>query len=254
MHLASQADPPGLRAPLALEPVVPDEVVEVFRDRCGAARVLGLCLPPSGLRTFAAAWVYFRWADDVVDAPGRDPVEVRRFVVDQAALLAGSRDAVRLEEEALVACLADPVRGEAMRRACGRMLAALRFDAHRPARSPASDLEAQLARIGDAYATALWACAHEGPPPTDVPAAACALARAATAAHQVRDLELDLELGYDNVPEGEERGPAWVTARRAEVDARFARWLPELRGLSWRPRWAFRLLAWKYRITLWRAA
>ncbi|MCB9688727.1 MAG: hypothetical protein H6738_18775 [Alphaproteobacteria bacterium] len=233
---------------------MPDVVVGAFHERCSAAPVLRWCLPEDGLRTFAAAWVYFRWADDLVDAPDRDPAEVRRFVADQAALLAGARDAARLEEEALVACLADPVRGPAMRTACARMLEALRFDAHRPPRSLAPELEAQIARIGDAYATALWACAHEGRAPTDVPAAACALARAATAAHQVRDLHLDLRLGYDNVPEGEERGPTWVAARKVEVDARFARWLPGLRGLSWRPRWAFRLLAWKYRVALWRAA
>jgi hypothetical protein len=232
-------------------PEVSGAVVTRFRAGCGAAPVLAWCLPADGFRTFAAAWVYFRWADDVVDAPGRDPAEVRRFVASQAGLLAGLRPAAGEEEGALLACLGDPRRGSAMARACGRMLEALRFDAHRPPRLPEAELEAQIARIGEAYATALWACADG---PSEPSPAACALARAATAAHQVRDLRVDLELGYDNVPEGSERGPAWVAARAVEVDGRFARWLPGLRGLAPRVAWAFRLLAWRYRLTLWLAA
>jgi hypothetical protein len=236
--------PPAGRAPAAVR--------AAFRSGSSAALPLRLVCAAGAYDAFAATWWYFRWADDVVDAPGRDPENVRRFVASQRVLLANVRDPAGPEEAAVARALAHPKYGPGLWCAADLMLRALEFDAWRgPEPLPAAEIEAQIARIGDGFALALWTCLGASGEPTE---AARELARAATAAHQLRDLREDLALGYCNVPE--EALPnglvaddvsAWAARRKAEVDARFSRALAGLSGVPWRARFVFTLLAWRYR-------
>jgi len=165
------------------------------RNRPAWALVRTLCTP-GGYRQFCLVYAYFRWADDVVDAPHRVPVVIQAFVASQEQLIRGERPAVGLPEHALALALRES--GGEIGPLVGRMWEALDFDAHRgPGPVPAEQIDAQIHRIGDAYLEALWRCSGApGPVPTGV----LPLSRAATAAHMVRDLFLDLELGYCNLP------------------------------------------------------
>jgi phytoene/squalene synthetase len=218
-----------------------------FRAGSSTAWPLWLVCPADAYDAFASAWAYFRWADDVVDAPLRVQAEVVRFVADQQALLAGARRARNAPEAALEAALAHPVHGPALACAARGMMGALAWDASRGSevRSRA-ELDAQIGRIGDAYALALWTCLGEA---GEASWAARELARAATAAHQIRDLHEDLRLGYCNVPaEALDDGiPAWAGRRATELDARFAAGLRGLAGVGWRARFVFVSLGWRYR-------
>lgn len=223
-----------------------------FRSGSSAALPLWLVCAAGAYDAFAATWWYFRWADDVVDAPGRDAEVVRHFVASQRVLLANVRDPASPEEAAVARALAHPRYGPGLWCAADLMLRALELDAWRgPEPLPAAEIEAQIARIGDAFAIALWTCLGAPGEPTE---AARELARAATAAHQLRDLREDFALGYCNVPAEalpnglrEDDLSAWATRRVAEVDARFARALAGLSGVPWRARFVFTLLAWRYR-------
>lgn len=199
-----------------------------------------------GWRAYVEVYAYFRWADDRVDAPGRDPRAVQAFVADQARLWRGERDATELPEVALVRALD---RYPALSGAVHRMGEALTFDAHRDARPlPARDLDAQVERVGDAYLAALWACGGEsGPPPEGL----SGLSRAATRAHLLRDRELDEALGYVNRPPGPDGAPipvaAWTAALVARARAEAATGHAALRRVPWgRTRVLLGLWAWRY--------
>ncbi|MDP2307788.1 MAG: hypothetical protein Q8P18_17315 [Pseudomonadota bacterium] len=193
---------------------------------------------------------YFRWADDIVDAPGRDPALVAEFVVSQRALVAGERAPAALPEAALRLALADA----ALLPIVMGMWEALAFDAARgTAPLPNDVLDRQVAHVGDAYLAAMWLCSGAaGAPPPGL----AALSRAATLTHVLRDLEVDLALGYVNLPPGVSATDggavaAWVLARCEDAEARFAegaRILPVVR--PWRTRWLVGLFAWRYRRVL----
>ncbi len=197
--------------------------------------------PRAGFRAFANVYGYFRWADDIVDAPGRDPARVRGFVVSQLALVHGERPAAELPEAALLAGLAA---APALRPAVDRMWEALAFDAHRgPDVLADTELDAQVARVGDAWIDALWWCAGAGTPPPGAREAA----RAATLVHVLRDRDVDRALGYRNGPDD----PAWAAAGAAEAERRFVVGEAAIRGAgTWRARLLVRALVWKYRRTL----
>lgn len=193
------------------------------------ALALASACPPRGILLATAVYGYFRWADDTVDAPGRDALAVQRFMERQTGLIQGSVAPEHLAERALRWALADPGKGPRLLSSVQRMTEALRYDAHRgPGPIPAEDLQLQVERIGDAFVGAIWVCSGaEGTPSP----AALQLARAATATHMLRDREEDAELGYHNLPMerfGEHpplAGPdldAWLGQRAAEVEAWFA--------------------------------
>lgn len=218
--------------------------------------VVWACAPRRGLEAFVRLYAYFRWADDIVDAPGRDPAEVARFVAGQAALRAGERPAAGPAEAALVEALAAEPR---LRAAADTMAAALAFDARRTSESLApADAEAQVVRVGDAFLGALWVCLGEpGAPPPEL----ARLARGATRAHLLRDREVDEALGYVNRPAGPDGRPvpvaAWAAATAAAARADFAAGRAALSGVGrWRTRLVLRLWAWRYasRLAAWAAA
>lgn len=231
------------------------DAIDAFERGSSAARLLRLACPADTYAAFAATWAYFRWADDTVDVPGRDAAAAAAFVADQRALLTGARAPARPEEVAWQHALAHPTAGEALRAASLGMLDALAWDATRAATPPPrAEIDAQIARIGDAYVRAVWACT--GAPGEPVPAA-FALARAATAAHHVRDRHEDLALGYCNAAADDLAGPvgpaaldAWAARRRGEIDADFARALGGLAGVPWRTRLVLVALGWRYRLGL----
>jgi len=222
-----------------------------------------------GARCFMRVYSYFRWADDVVDAPGRDAGAVRAFARDQRAwveaALAGAAAPEGLPQAALYEVIqrhrGDPLLASSLR----TMWAALDFDARRGgAPITREDLEAQIRRVGDAFTDALLFAAGAGPAPEGLRA----LARAATAVHHLRDLELDLALGYLNVPAEDARrfgfspwsftaaeATPYVRARREGVRADFRRGGAALGGLrGWRARLLFRAFAWRYARALERLA
>ncbi len=205
-----------------------------------------------GLATFEALYAYFRWADDVVDAPDRREADVRAFVARQVRIVAGQEPAESPGEQAIVAVLAGND-GDRLRPVVEGMLAALHFDAHRGPRpiSPV-ELERQVERVGDAFVTALWVCAGE---PGPLPGGLAELARAACFVHVLRDREIDRTLGYENRPPGPSGAPmadaAWVPALAAEAEARFHKGEAALSAaMGWRTRWLLRGYAGRYRRAL----
>lgn len=218
--------------------------------------LLRLACPAEGHRAFIGIYDYFRWADDVVDAPDRDPAAVQRFVHAQRALVDSARPPETPLEAGLVGVLASPERGAALRPAVVGMLDALAHDAGRGTEATApEDLERQICRIGDAYLDALWCCTGA----VGVPEPALyELSRAATLTHVLRDLEVDRRLGYCNLPPEVARSvadsldrpevAAWVHARCDEADARFGRGAGALAAVRpWRARWLIASFAWRYR-------
>lgn len=211
--------------------------------------LLRLSCPPAGRRAFQQVYAYFRVLDDRADAPGALPAQAAAAVARHLALLDGAAPCDPVEA-ALAEVRAGPL-GPAMGPAIEGMGAAIAWDARRRGRScTQAELEAQITRIGDAYLRALWVCSGaRGPLPEDL----CWLSRAATGAHQLRDLEEDLGLGYLNVPVealaelGLEGVPAasldrsrlapWIAARCVALDRAFDRGeahLPAVRPLRCR--------------------
>ncbi len=177
-------------------------------------------------------------------------------MAEQRNLLAGSREPTGVQERALIEGIATFGMEVALLRAAESMLDALRWDAARGESAPSEhDLTTQIARIGHAYADAMWTCSGQS---GSAPDAARTLACLATRAHHLRDLAIDFRLGYCNVSREEmDRWPAgelsienleeWAKRSAAEIDAAFARTLPALAGLPWRPRALYTMLAWSYR-------
>lgn len=223
-----------------------------FSAGSSASRPLWWVCERSHWDAFACVWSYFRWADDIVDAPNRDAAAVQAFVADQSTLLAGEREAEALAEVALQHALAHPAVGTRLHAASVTMLAALAFDAARgPEPMPAAALDAQLDRIGGAFAEAVWACTGAAGSASEP---ARSLARCATAAHHLRDLHEDLALGYCNVSV-EDVGAGlsgsamavWAQRRANTVDAAFAEGLRGLGGTPLRTRAPLTILALAYR-------
>jgi phytoene/squalene synthetase len=213
--------------------------------------LLKAACPADRFVQFQRMYAYFRWADDIVDAPGRDPRQVRAFVREQAALLRGRAPSGH-PELALCAVLDETP----LRPVVERMWEALAFDALRgPEPIAEADLQLQVERIGDAYVEALWWCsgaegaADEG---------GRWLARAATGTHYLRDHHLDHELGYCNVPiervddwgldlpDGIGR---WVEHRSEQLEAWYAQGFESLAGPT-RTKWLLAAYGWRYRRSL----
>lgn len=203
------------------------------------AVALALCCPPRGYRRASAVYAYFRWADDVVDAPARDTARVREFMVRQDGIIRGAITPQQPAERALCWALADTQLGPRLQPAVERMAEALCYDAHRDANPiPATDLQRQVERIGDAFVEAIWVCSGgEGAPA----APALLLARAATATHMLRDRVEDQALGYCNLPRerfGAEVPPpgpeldAWLEERATEVGGWFEQGLAEVGAIQ----------------------
>jgi phytoene/squalene synthetase len=214
-----------------------------------------------GAGRFFLVYAYFRWADDIVDAPGRDPERVQAFMQRQERLteqlIAGVGEPVEPAERCLHQALAsssDPGLVSAVR----QMTGALCFDAWRgPEPITAGQLQAQIQRVGDAYTQALLHAAEVSGP---VPPAVFLLARAATGTHHLRDLLLDQELGYNNLPVDHARSVgvsaeglaprdlgAYVAWRAPGLRAWFDQGLAALPELPWRARLLLRAFAWRYR-------
>lgn len=217
--------------------------------------VMRLLAPAAGYRDFARVYAYFRVADDVVDAPGRDAAAVAAFVAAERAWLVTAAPEGPVARVALGLALRDR---PALRGPVEGMWASLAFDAARgPGPLPAPVLDAQVRRIADAWLGAFAACLGFAPTP-----ALGALVAAATATHHLRDLELDATLGYDNVPDdvpGDHADRAalagWIAARAAALRPAFAAGLAEARRApSWRARLLLGLLGRRYRALLDRMA
>lgn len=181
--------------------------VTLRRANPSAWWLLRALAPAAGFDQFCRVYGYFRWADDIVDAPGRDPGTVAEFVQAQGEALrrfwSGEHAAAGAGpgEHALFAALrAQP----GLRVAVDGMWDALAFDARRGSEAlPAPQIDAQIARIGDAYAAGLALCLGVQPgviADAEAWRSMCALSRAATVVHQARDVVVDRELGYCNVP------------------------------------------------------
>lgn len=213
---------------------------------------LWIALPSRGLATFERLYAYFRWADDIVDAPERELPAVQRFIERQKRIVAGLEPAEVPAEAAIVAAL-DGELGERLRPVAVGMLAALRFDAHRgPRPISAAELEAQVERVGDAFVTAVWVCAGEAGP---LPDALAELARAACLAHVLRDREVDRQLGYENRPPDRSGAPIdeaeWIRTLTLDAERRFTKGEAGLTApMRWRTRWLLRQYAQRYRRSL----
>ncbi|GDX80775.1 hypothetical protein LBMAG42_25860 [Deltaproteobacteria bacterium] len=223
------------------------------RERNGRAWwALWLALPASGLATFERLYAYFRWADDVVDAPGRRQAEVALFVERQMLVVAG-RTAPKTPGEHAIRAVLDGQDGVRLLAVVEEMLAALRFDTDRgPAPIPADALLAQAARVGGAFVNAVWICAGE---PGALPVGVDQLAEAACLAHVIRDREIDRALGYENRPASASGAPVdeaeWIRALTADADARFGKGETSLSApMRWRTRWLLRQYAERYRRAL----
>ena len=212
-----------------------------------ATFLLAHALMPSWDSTrFAALYTYFRVLDDTIDRPPQVRRTLGDFVDGQYALLhegAAPGDAV---ERGLQRVLDDTDIGRRLRRSAEPMFQALGFDASGDA-TPLDEaaLDAQIGRIGDAYAQALWVCSGAA---GDAPDWACVLARAATHVHLVRDLQEDLALGYVNVPGPEaspspERRRRWARQHLERARAAFA---TPVGPAPRRTRWLFWLFTERY--------
>lgn len=157
---------------------------------------LRLACGADGLRAFALLYAAFRVFDDRVDAPGLSRDRARLEIQRLDGALAG-RPPASPEEAALQVLARGPLGGPTLPAVTG-MRDALAWDVERRGgRQSAPELDQQVARIGDATLVGLWVCSGgQGQPPAEV----LWLARAATGAHQLRDLEEDLALGYVNLP------------------------------------------------------
>jgi phytoene/squalene synthetase len=222
------------------------------------AIALAMGCPPRGFVVASAVYAYFRWADDVVDAPGRDPAAVQRFMERQADIIQGAIPPVHPAERALRWALAHPDLGPRLLAPVSRMAEALGYDAHRGAGPiPEAELQRQVERIGDAFVGAVWVCSGAEGRPSEP---ALLLARAATATHMLRDRVEDQALGYCNLPR--ERfgttapppGPAlgaWLEERATELEGWFAAGLEASAGIQpARTRRLVRLLGERYRRVL----
>jgi phytoene/squalene synthetase len=218
----------------------------------------------AGAKRFFLVYAYFRWADDLVDAPERQPARVRAFMKAQLARLDRGEVGPELAERCLGQALAESD-DERLAQAVRTMARALDFDASRkgdPIRP--DELQAQIRRVGDAYTLALLHAAEVTVP---VPSELFLLARAATATHHLRDLLIDQDLGYLNLPqEHAERhglpvrgftaaalGP-YIRERAEVIRPMFHQGLRASEGLPLRARLLFRLFAWRYRRLLDRLA
>jgi phytoene/squalene synthetase len=204
-------------------------IMTTARSNPAMALALASGCPPRGTLRANAVYGYFRWADDVVDAPDREDSAVQRFMVRQEDIIHGRTPALHPAEGALRWALTQPGTGPRLQAPVKLMAEALSYDAYRaPGPIPAADLQQQVERIGDAFVGAIWVCSGAEGNPSD---AALLLARAATATHMLRDREEDALLGYHNLPRehfgdvAPTTGPeleAWLTARAVEVQGWFA--------------------------------
>ena len=210
-----------------------------------------------GADRFFLVYAYFRWADDIVDAPGRDPAKVRAFAAEQRAFRQElPADTGSPAERCLVQALASSA-DPRLRLAVSTMAEALDFDAGRAAEPlTVLELQAQIRRVGDAYTQALLhATEVRGPVPDPV----FLLARAATATHHLRDLLIDQDLGYFNLPRAHAEAHGLPThgltaqqlggyflARAELIRPLFAQGRRALASLPLRARLLLSLFAWRY--------
>lgn len=186
------------------------------------------------------AYGYFRWADDVVDAESQSKENRIAFIERQRKLIecsySNERPGGLTPEEEIVADLIRHDRGEnsGLRSFIFNFLAIIEFDAHRKGRSISQrELTWYSDCLGKAVTDAIQYFVRNGHPyPT-----ADNRYRAATAAHithMLRDMVLDMDEGYVNIPHEylEEHGigpedvdsvpfRAWVRRRVEQARAYF---------------------------------
>jgi phytoene/squalene synthetase len=152
------------------------------------------------------AYAYFRWVDDLVDAPASDRAAKERFLLHQrqllAAFLGGSSPGGLAPQEQMLRDLIAGRRDEhpGLRSYLENMMAVMEFDASRRGRLISRQ---ELERYTSLLATGVWNCieyfighAHrypQGPARTQAVAGAHII-------HMLRDTVDDLTSGYFNVP------------------------------------------------------
>jgi phytoene/squalene synthetase len=152
------------------------------------------------------AYAYFRWVDDIVDAPSHDHDACRRFLHRQRELLSGLPAGMTpedlLPEEQM---LADLIAGRQDRHPgllsyLERMMDVMDFDAGRRGRLIA---EAELGRYSQLLAAGVMgAVAYfigHGHTYPETPARLQAVV-GAHIIHMLRDMKCDLEVGFFNIP------------------------------------------------------
>jgi phytoene/squalene synthetase len=152
------------------------------------------------------AYAYFRWVDDVVDAPSHDRTASLQFLSHQRQLLSGLLEGRTpgslLPQEQMLADLLTGRRDRhpGLQSYVENMMAVMEFDAGRRGRLIT---QPELDRCTSLLATAVWDCieyfighAHRYP-------ASPAPTQAVTGAHVIhmlRDTHDDVEAGYFNIP------------------------------------------------------
>jgi phytoene/squalene synthetase len=152
------------------------------------------------------AYAYFRWVDDVLDAPTHDRVEHLRFLARQKRLLEGLLAGLvpaglRLEERMLADLIAGRRDGHpGLRSYLERMMAVMEFDAGRRGRLIS---QAELERYSGLLAAAVmdaigYFIGHDHAYPPG--AARTQAVVGAHIIHMLRDTDDDLHAGYFNIP------------------------------------------------------
>jgi len=152
------------------------------------------------------AYAYFRWVDDLIDAPAHDRTTALQFLGHQRQLLGGLLQG-RLPDRLLPQeqMLADLVLGRKDRHPglpsyLENMMAVMEFDAGRRGRLIS---QADLDRYTSLLATAVWDCiehfiGHDHGYPAS--AARTQAVAGAHITHMLRDMSDDVEAGYFNAP------------------------------------------------------
>ncbi len=153
-----------------------------------------------------AAYAYFRWVDDTLDAPDASPAECSAFIARQKMLLERGYQGKPLHglniQESLLADLIrqDREPGSGLQTYLRRMMLVMDFDAGRRGRLIS---QAELTQYTGWLASAVTECMHYFIGHACVAPHTPARYQAVTAAHMthmLRDTYDDLQAGYYNIP------------------------------------------------------
>jgi len=185
------------------------------------------------LPIFCLVYAYFRWLDDVLDAPHQSNLTMREIISRQTELLANlyqSRDVSlqnQAEEMLQLAIEYDVAHKNYLQNYIMEMFHALEFDAHRRYQSCSHSLLNEYSKnLGQSYTRVLQAFTHA---PNTQFLATDNVYQAGIAAHQahiLRDFYNDIALGYYNISAEDMAKWGWSVNDLAEVDLH--EWVQEI--------------------------